>query len=82
VLRVYLRPNAYTVSSTGSHTGLVEAEGDVLTFTSICGESSVTGTGRYRWSLEGDKLHVELIGKDECGGRTEHFDDVTYERSR
>jgi hypothetical protein len=75
-----LRESGYLVSRGDSHSGDVEAEGDVLTFTSICGGSNVEGTGRYRWTLEGDTLHLDLIGKDECGGRSAVLEDATYER--
>jgi len=81
VVRLYLRPTAYTVSRGYSHTGQVEADGRVLTFTSTCGDSSVTGTGRYRWTLTGDTLHLALLGTDECVGRADQLEDATYERS-
>jgi hypothetical protein len=79
-LRLYLRESTYVVSRGGSHSGDVEAEGDVLTFTSICGGSNEEGTGRYRWTLKGDTLHFDLIGTDECGGRSDVLEDATYER--
>jgi hypothetical protein len=79
-VRLYLRESSYLVSRGGSHSGDVEAEGDVLTFTSVCGGSNVEGTGRYRWTLEGDSLHLDLIGTDECGGRSAVLEDATYER--
>jgi hypothetical protein len=79
-VRLYLRESSYLVSRGGSHSGDVEAEGDVFTFTSVCGGSNVEGTGRYRWTLDGDTLHLELIGKDECGGRSAVLEDATYER--
>jgi hypothetical protein len=65
----------------GSHSGDVEAESShVLKFTSICGDSNTEGVGRYRWTLKGDKLHFDLIGKEECGGRSAVLEDATYER--
>jgi hypothetical protein len=79
-LRLYLRESSYLVSRGGSHSGDVQAEGDVLTFTSICGGSNEEGTGRYRWTLKGNMLHLDLIGKDECGGRSDVLEDATYER--
>ena len=79
-VRLYLRESSYLVSRGGSHSGDVEAEGDVLTFTSVCGGSNVEGTGRYRWKLDGDSLHLDLINTDECGGRSAVFEDATYER--
>ena len=79
-VRLYLRESSYLVSRGGSHSGDVEAEGDILTFTSICGGSNVEGTGRYRWALKEDTLHFDLIGTDECGGRSDVLEDATYER--
>ena len=79
-VRLYLRESSYLVSRGGSHSGDVEAEGDILTFTSICGGSNVEGTGRYRWALKEDTLHFDLIGTDECGGRSAVLEDATYER--
>lgn len=78
-IRYYLRETSY--AGPFGHSGKVEAEGDVLTFTSNCGGSGETGVGRYRWTLEGDNLHLEMIGKDQCGGRSSDFADATYERT-
>ena len=80
-VRLYLREATYLVSRGGSHSGDVEAEGsNVLKFTSICGGSNTEGMGRYRWTLKGDKLHFDLIGKEECGGRSAVLGDASYER--
>ena len=76
--RMYLRETSYALVG---HSGTVEAEGDVLTFTSNCFGSSETTVGRYRWTLEGDKLHIAMIGKDQCGGRGDLLADATYERT-
>jgi len=77
--RFYLRETSYALVG---HSGKVEAEGDVLTFTSDCGGSSETTVGRYRWTLEGDdNLHLEMIGKDQCGGRGDLLADATYKRT-
>lgn len=80
-LRLYLRETTYTASHGDAHSGRVEAEGDVLTFTSMCGGTNVEGTGRYRWRVSGDSLHLALIGKDECTGRSSGFAGTTFERS-
>jgi hypothetical protein len=79
-VRLYLRETSYTVSTGGSHAGQVEAEGSVLKFTSLCGTSFVEGVGRYRWSLNGDALHFDLLGEDECTGRSAVLEDATHER--
>ena len=34
----------------------------------------------YRWTLEADTLHLDMIGNDECSGRQSILDDATYER--
>jgi hypothetical protein len=63
------------------HSGTVEAEGDVLTFTARCVGTAFEGVGRYRWTLEADTLHLDMIGNDECSGRQSTLDDATYERT-
>ena len=55
--------------------------GALLTFTSNCFGSRETTVGRYRWTLEEDNLHLEMIGKDQCGGRGDLLADATYERT-
>jgi hypothetical protein len=80
-LRLYLRETTYTASHGDAHSGHVEAEGDVLTFRSMCGGTNVEGTGRYRWKVSGGSLHLALIGKDECTGRSSGFAGTTFERS-
>ena len=78
------RPGLETISATrggGSHAGEVEADGDVLKFTAICGGSNVEGVGRYRWTLDGNALHLDLMGRDECSGRSAILEDATYKRS-
>jgi hypothetical protein len=79
-LRFYLREATYYIASAEGHGGEVEAEGDVLTFTSTCGDSTVTGVGHYRWTLKGNKLHLSVIGKDECPGRASGLSGKTFER--
>jgi hypothetical protein len=81
-VRLYLRETTYTATrGGGSHAGEVEAHGGVLKFTSICGGSNVEGVGRYRWTLEGNALHLDLMGRDECSGRSAILEDATYEHS-
>lgn len=78
-VRIYLRETSY--SAPNGRSGRVEAEGDVLTFTARCAGTPFEAVGRYRWTLEGDTLHLDMIGKDECGGRRSILDDATYERT-
>jgi hypothetical protein len=77
LLRLKLTESSYSVEG---HSGPAEAEGDVLTFTSTCGGSAVTGVGHYRWTLKGNRLHLSVIGKDECGGRASGLSGATFER--
>jgi hypothetical protein len=77
LLRLKLNEGSYSIAE---HSGPAEAEGDVLTFTSTCGDSSVTGVGHYRWTLKGNKLHLSVIGKDECPGRASGLSGTTFER--
>jgi len=77
LLRLKLTERSYSVEG---HNGTAEAEGDVLTFTSTCGDSAVTGVGHYRWTLKGDRLHLSVIGKDECGGRASGLSGATFKR--
>jgi hypothetical protein len=80
-VRLYLRETSYTVArGGGSHAGTVEADGSLLKFTAICGDPNVEGTGSYRWTLEGDALHLDLLGRDECGGRSVVLEGATYKR--
>jgi hypothetical protein len=78
-VRIYLRETSYAAPQ--GRSGKVAAEGDVLTFTAICAYTGREGVGRYRWTLEGDTLHLDLIGNDECSGRQEILEDATYERT-
>lgn len=81
LVHLYLRPSAYTVSrGGGSHTGQVEADGSILRFTALCGDSSVEGVGRYRWTLDRNALHLVLLGRDECSGRSAVLEDAIYTR--
>ena len=77
LLRLKLNETSYSV---GEHSGPAKADGDVLTFISTCGDSAVTGVGHYRWTLKGDKLHLSVIGKDECAGRASGLSGATFER--
>ena len=78
-VRIYLRETSYAAMH--GHSGTVEAEGDVLTFTARCVGTPFEGVGRYRWTLEADTLHLDMIGNDECSGRQSILDDATYERT-
>ena len=78
-VRIYLRETTYAAPN--GRSGTVEAEGEVLTFTAVCGGTAFEGVGRYRWTLEGDTLRFDLIGNDECSGRQAIFDGAAFERT-
>jgi len=80
LVRLYLRESTYTASQLGSHAGQVAVKGNVMEFTALCGATYVKGVGRYRWTLDEDSLHLDLIGKDECSGRSAILEDATYKR--
>ena len=61
----------------GAASGGITVEGDVITFLK---STQCDGTGAYRWSLDGDSLHLESIGTDECPGRAFALADQTYTR--
>lgn len=73
ILRI--KDRAYSIVREGSATGRLEPDNGALLFShsDLC-----TGVGRYAWTLEGDALHLESIGTDECPGREKSLDGVTY----
>jgi hypothetical protein len=38
------------------------------------------GVGRYRWTVKGNTLRFEQIGKEPCGGRADILDGAVYKR--
>ena len=42
--------------------------------------SQCPGSGTYRWSIEGDKLHLEPVGTDACPFRADWAGNETYTR--
>ncbi len=67
----------YTIAWLGAGNGRVEVEGDEITFS---GSLGCPGSGTYRWSIEGDKLHLEPVGTDACPIRAEWAGNRTYTR--
>ena len=67
----------YAINWLGAGNGRIEVEGDEITFS---GSSGCPGSGTYRWSIEGDMLHFEPIGTDECPIRADWAGDRTYKR--
>jgi hypothetical protein len=79
-VRLYIRETTYTVSAGAAVTGDIAVEGNMIEFTARCGGTGPEGHGRYRWRLSGDTLHLDLVGKDECTGRSAVLEDATYRR--
>ena len=48
----------------------------------LCGLAFPKGVGRYRWSLAGETLHLDLIGKDPCATRAGVLNEATYRREQ
>jgi hypothetical protein len=72
----------YRVPTRLAHGDLV-VDGDEIQFfnAAICGLTLPEGVGRYRWTVKGDRLHFEAIGKEPCGGRADILANATYERT-
>ena len=67
----------YTIVWLGGGNGQIEVEGDKIAFS---GSRECPGSGTYRWSMEGDKLHLEPVGTDACPFRADWAGDRTYTR--
>ena len=67
----------YTQTWLGGGNGRIEVEGDEITFS---GSRECPGSGAYRWSIEGDKLHFEPVGTDPCPFRADWAGNRTYTR--
>jgi hypothetical protein len=69
----------HTIDWLNVGSGRVEVEGDEITF-SGSGDPQCPGSGTYRWSIEGDNLHLEPVGTDPCPFRVEWASNRTYTR--
>ena len=69
----------FTISWLGGDSGRIEVDGDQITFRGRSNPECPSG-GTYRWSIEGDKLHLEPIGTDPCPFQTEWAGNKTYTR--
>ena len=74
-----LTPTNFTISWLGGDSGRIEVEGDQITFRGRSNPECPSG-GTYRWSIEGDKLHLEPVGTDPCPFQTEWAGNKTYTR--
>ena len=69
----------FTISWLGGDSGRIEVEGDEITFRGSP-NPQCPGGGTYRWSIEGDKLHLEPVGTDPCPFQAEWAGNRTYTR--
>lgn len=72
-----LKEQSFSIVREGSANGRLELIDGALLFShsSLC-----SGDGRYTWTLDGDKLHLESIGTDQCDGRAKSLNGVAYIR--
>lgn len=80
-IRVVITDRHYRVVERLGHGDLV-VNGDEIAFfnAQICGLLLPDGVGRYRWTLEGRRLHFTPSDEEPCGGRADILADATYER--
>ena len=69
----------FTIQWAGAGSGRVELEGDEITFSGSRDPQCPDG-GTYRWSIEGDKLHLEPVGTDPCPFQARWAGNQTYTR--
>jgi hypothetical protein len=73
-----LAATRYVVSSPGhSASGSLAVRGDVIEF---FGSTACSGSGSYRWSLQGTALSFTGTGADQCGDRGTALSGITYTR--
>ena len=73
-----LREGTYAIgrgAATGRGRMKVTAGGAEFSGSDLC-----DGIGNYRWSLQGDTLSFTSVGEDECSGRSEVLDGITYKK--
>lgn len=69
----------FTIDWLGVHSGRINVDGDEITFSGNRDPQCPDG-GTYRWSIEGDKLHLEPVGTDPCPFQAEWAGNQTYSR--
>jgi hypothetical protein len=73
-----LAPTRYLVTSPGhSASGSIAVRGDLIEF---FGSSACSGSGTYRWSLQGTALSFTGTAVDPCGDRGTALSGITYTR--
>jgi hypothetical protein len=80
--RLYIRVDGYAVSAGVGGSGQIVVRGDEIDFfgSAHCGLSLPEGVGRYRWKISGDRLRLDAIGKDACGGRASVLTNGAFNR--
>jgi hypothetical protein len=77
-----LTATTFTINWLGFDSGRIEVEGDEITFTGTPNpQCPGPDGGTYRWSIEGDKLHLEPVGTDPCVFQADFLANRTYTRN-
>jgi len=80
-LLLILSDSHYRVAGRFASGDLVVDGNEIAFFNAaLCGLTLPEGVGRYRWTVEGNRLRLDSIKKDPCGGRTDILDGMSYER--
>ena len=77
IAEITITPTGIKIVGFGGSDVRLEVTGDelALSHSQLC-----DGVGRYRWSIEGDKLRFDSIQPDPCDFRGKRFDGITYTR--
>jgi hypothetical protein len=62
----------------GANGGSLQVHGDTMSLTT----ASCEGVGEYRWSVEGDRLTITLLGEDSCPNRSDALAGSVFQRER
>jgi hypothetical protein len=70
-------------ASGGLPNGQIAVDGNEIAFfnTPQCELFLPEGVGHYRWKVSGERLHLDVIGKDPCTVRDSFLKHVIYERA-
>jgi hypothetical protein len=78
LVTLILSETRYVVSSPGHlANGSIAVRGDLIEF---FGSTQCSGSGSYRWSLQGAALSFTGTGVDQCGDRGTALSGITYTR--
>jgi hypothetical protein len=80
-LRLVISESHYRVVQRLAHGDLVVNGNEIAFFNAaVCGLQLPDGVGHYRWTIEGERLHFDMVEEDPCGGRSTILEDATYKR--